>query len=193
MKMKIKIKINNKIIIIVSLFVVVIGAMIFLIVPALEDLINIKNEISPKRKELAGIEDLIIKTNEIKKQERDIRKELEEVYSALPKEKDIPNLLVYFESLSVANGLILESIDFGPMDEGVKKEDRKQTEKTLKSREVKLTVSGTYNAFKNYLRALEQNIRSMNVSSVDFISRQLFTDADSDFLEFDLEVEVYYQ
>jgi len=58
---------------------------------------------------------------------------------------------------------------------------------------VELTVSGTYNAFKNYLRALEENIRSMNVNSIDFISRELITAADSDFLDFDLKVEVYYQ
>ncbi|OGZ35504.1 MAG: hypothetical protein A3A94_02625 [Candidatus Portnoybacteria bacterium RIFCSPLOWO2_01_FULL_43_11] len=191
--MKIKIKINKKIILIIGLFIAVFGATIFLVVPILKDLTNIRIGIKEKRTELAGIEDLIVRVNEIKKQGRDIGKELEEVYLALPKEKDIPNLLVYFESLSTANGLILESIDFGEIDDETKRGDKKETEKLLKSREVELTVSGTYNAFKNYLRALEENIRSMNVNSIDFISRELITAADSDFLDFDLKVEVYYQ
>lgn len=157
-------KINKKLIIIISLLVITSGIIVILIVPIGLSIINIKTEISQKELELAAIEDFIIKADQIKKQGRNIEKELTEVFSALPKEKDVPDLLVYFESLSIANGLILESINLGQIDEETKNETKQKSKSLLKSRQVNLTVSGTYTAFKNYLRSLEHNIRSMNVS-----------------------------
>lgn len=184
------IKIDKKLIIVIALLVIAAAIAVIFLIPSWQSVRGIKNEISRKKTELANIEDLIIKVNQIKKQGRNTEKELAEVYLALPKEKDIPDLLVYFESLSISNGLILESIDFGEIGGKTKKVESKSG---LKSREVKLIVSGTYNAFKKYLRALEENIRSMNAGSISFDSRNLFADPDSDFLEFRLEVEVFYQ
>jgi Tfp pilus assembly protein PilO len=184
-------KINKKLIITIVFLIAASAAAVFLTVPAGLSIINIKAEISQKESELSAIKDSIEKTNQIKKQGKNIEKELAEVFSALPKEKDIPDLLVYFESLSITNGLILESIDLGQIDEET--ENGQKLKNHLKSRQVSLIVSGSYEAFKKYLHSLENNVRSMNLSSISFSGRQSFTGPESDFLRFNLKVEVFYQ
>ncbi|OGZ33297.1 MAG: hypothetical protein A3H00_00885 [Candidatus Portnoybacteria bacterium RBG_13_40_8] len=195
---------NKKLIATIICLAAALGIIIVLIAPAWRSVRESRSEIKEKKGELSAIENLIVKTGRIKKEQRELEKETAKVSLALPEKKDIPGLLVQFETLASMNGLILESIDFEGGDEAVEKsaagvkwtvpQNEKKSEGQFKTMEVNLTLSGAYGSFKNFLGALENNIRSINVSSINFNSGQLsLKESTADFFEFRLKVKVYYQ
>jgi len=109
---------------------------------------------------------------------------------ALPEKKDIPALLVQFETLAAANGLILESIDFTEVSSQPRRPiEQPKTTQGIETLVVNLKVKGPYAAFKQYLAALENNIRATNVQSINFNLGLTETET----FNFDLKVEVYYK
>jgi len=169
---------NKKIIIsLVSLLISL--ALVFVFAyPLWSSISLLRKEIAQKETDLAKIEELLNKTRELKQGLQEVEEESQRIFFALPKEKDIPNLLVQFENLALTNGLLLESIRFGQLDEGeettsqsspeqISQESAKSKKKlTIRSLPVDLAISGSYSAFKKYLADLEKNVRSMDVNSI---------------------------
>lgn len=155
-------------------------------------------ESSQKHEEIEKLKELLAKVEKIKSNYQNVAEEIEKVFLALPEEKDVPELLVQFEKLAVSNGLLLESIKFGEISKKKESDSSSRSKKILSifpNSIVELKITGSYSAFKNYLKALEKNVRSMDVYSIKFSSSikkyNLFSDLG--IFEFDLGVNVYYQ
>jgi Tfp pilus assembly protein PilO len=190
---------NKNLILTIVCLIAVLGILTILIVPTWQSIKIVKTEITERQEEVIVLEDLINKTEQLKQNEEQIAKEEEKVFLALPKEKDIPALLIQFEALASVNGLILESINFAQTTKTDQKVIRtKKTPEAPKtswqSLSVDLTVSGSYEAFRKYLANLENNIRSVNVTSISFSSPSSFAEGITpDFFDFNLKAEVYYR
>ncbi len=169
---------------IVILISLLIGAvLIFIFVnPLWSSIKNLQEEISQNENYLAKLKELLIKTEELNQKYQEIGPEADKLFLALPKEKDIPFLLVQFESLASSNGLLLESITF---------EENKDIQEVFT---VDVKINGSYSAFNNYLEALENSIRAIDVYLINFTP---FVDKDDplaslDIFEFNVKAKVYY-
>lgn len=208
---------NKKLIFNLAVLALVVGAAIIFVLPLWDSVKATKREIKNSQSELATLNELLAKTNNRKENYEQVKSQAEKVFISLPKEKDLPDLMVQFESLAASHGLILESIGFGDFEKGqsavsqpvrfVEGESEEQPSSAttqplisdrpvFRSLPVNLTVSGNYAALKKYVSGLETNIRSMNVQSISLGGigsggNELSTNKDS--FTFDLEVSVYYQ
>lgn len=184
---------NKNIISLISLIIAIILIFVF-VVPSWNALGIIKNELSQKQIELKQLKQRLNVIDKLKTKYQKSESEIQKVFLALPKQEDIPNLIVQFEALAEMQGLILDSISFGQVDKGdtqsktkatgvVQNEDGViKTSSSLRSLNVDMGLSGSYANFKSYLNALANNIRSMNVESISFNANS-----------FNLAVIVYYQ
>jgi len=188
---------KNLIIIVVSL-IVFIAILIFLDLPSYNKTALLRSEIKKNQNSLKEKEELVLKVNELKEIYDSRKSAINKVYYVLPVKKDVPGLIVQFEALASENGLILENINF------VEKEIKKSTaiktgqgtssiepKQIRKSLIVSLELGGSYQSFKNFLKALELNVRIMDIKSIDF-SLEENEEKGWDFT-FNPEIEVYYQ
>lgn len=175
-------------IIILILVLVFIGIVFLFDLPAYNKFTSLNKEIKWQEQLLEDKEAVIVKTNQLKQDYDTYKDELKRVTYVLPSEKEIPNLIVQFEALVSENGLVLESLNF--LEEEAKKAKEGETPAPYKSLQVSLSATGTYESLESFLKALELNIRLMDVKLVDFSSKQsemegLFT--------FNINLIVYYQ
>lgn len=196
----------------------VVTAVIVFLLPLWDSVKATKKRIENSQAKLESINKLLDKTKILKDDYEQVKSQAEKVFISLPKEKDLPDLIVQFENLAVTHGLVMESIGFGELEgeqktsqaavsfteeEGLEGESPRaaiQTETTIKpifrSLPVTLSVSGDYSSLKKYISGLETNIRSMNIQRLNLGSASGEggeSSAGKDSFTFDLEVSVYYQ
>ena len=171
---------NKKLFFSIIFIIITLAILIFLVSPlwiaVWQSLSDIKNNQAKK----ANIEDILAKTKEYKQIEEQAKK----IFLALPKEKDIPDLMVQFNKLAYTNAMLMDSLRFTDPQEF----NPEESEDPFASITVTLTVSGAYDDFKKYLAALETSLRSMDVNSIQFASI-----GPSSFIKFNLTIKVYYQ
>lgn len=132
--------------------------------------------------------------------------ETEKISFALPLGEDRPGLLVQLEALASANGLILESIDFvKPSEEQaiIVQEEGQSTPaltssqvsgqtNAAKSVRVDLTAAGNnVDSLKNFLVAVENNLRPMELVSLSFDTETAGNLGG--FINFSLALKAYYR
>ena len=188
-------------------FIISLALMFVFIFPLFSSVKVMYLDLSQKRQEIEKLKELLDKVEKISQNYNNVSEEVEKILLALPEEKDLPQLLVQFEKLALNNGLLLESIEFGEIS---KKEESdfikniedyetlNQSKKMLSvfpNSSVLLKVTGSYSAFKNYISALEKNIRSMDIYSIKFSNdskaQNLFSDLG--IFGFNLSINVYYK
>jgi len=195
---------KKNIIIIVSLVGALILVFIF-IEPLWTSIKFLKQEIEQEKLEMVRTEKILAKVAEINQEYQGLEGEAEKISLALPEEKDIPYLLVQFENLASANGLLLETIDFvqasGNQGSGGSQSSETQIKKispVFPSLSLKVKLSGSYDAFKGYLTSLENHIRAMDTHLISFeVKSSKGGESSPTFnpgiFEFDLGISVYYK
>jgi hypothetical protein len=190
------------------------GFLVYLfIIPQWSSVKTLRKEVNDKKQEIAKIEELLIKTQQLQEEYQAVEEEATKIFLALPEQADLPHLLVQFEALASSNGLLLEGISFsqtgqesqggsqgGTRPLGQSEAGAGQTSKKISgfpSLAVNVSLSGSYPAFKTYLSALEKSVRSIDVQSIDFglgqEGQETETLTGSDIFNFELVVNVYYQ
>ena len=179
----------NKNIIIAVLIVVFLGVVFFLDWPVFKEVSSLRGEIKDYNKLVAEKEELIAKVEQLKSVYEDKQTDIKKVYYALPRTEEVPEIIVQLEALTSENGLILEAIDI----QEIEKQGSKQEDKTgVNVLRISLALSGSYSSFKNFLEALEYNIRIMDIQRIEFSFKKGGEETNS-FLEFNVDLEVYYQ
>lgn len=117
--------------------------------------------------------------------------------SILPADEYKPNLLSDLDSLANTNGLSTLKIGF---EENIKPANgEKNTAGSLHknndfdSRSIKMSLRGSYFSFKNFLSAVEKNLRVMDVVSVDFSadSSSKETEGEKKSYSYNIELKTY--
>jgi len=108
--------------------------------------------------------------------------------TALPGGKDVPQSVFQVQSLSYASGLKLRSfsVELANVASGGEKAGASLIKKVEKI-EMDVKLSGKYESFKNFLKALETNVKLTDVKSIDISTA---TGGD---LVFGLKLNAYYQ
>jgi len=159
----------------------------------------LKMDIIKQEQETKNIETLLLNIQKLEQDYQEIGVDMNDIFLALPNEKDIPYLINQFELLASNNGLLLESMNF---DEEINRKDKNavsigiaragQSDKLLSEfpyLSFEIVLNGSYSGLKSYLESLGNNIRLMDVRTIGFKKYE----AESSVFKFTLGVLVYYQ
>lgn len=161
-----------------------IGCVVFLDIPMLQNISDIKKTTETQQKLLEEKRDFIQTVKKLAEKydgNEDIFKKLD---SILPDDQDTPNLIVQLEALAGGNGMILNDFLISETEKTEKVPDYKTVSISLK-------LNGSYEAFKNFLVTVENNMRLIDINSVNF-QTQAESENNSSF-DFDVILKTYYQ
>jgi len=139
----------------------------YLVSPTYNKVKNLRSLVKTKREVLQNQEKQQQLFQELKQS-----KELEKLDQILPDNPEIPELMIQLETMASQNNLILKSINF----------TESQNEITSQ-----IALAGSYNALKNYLKALENNLRLMDIVNLNFQAPK-----ENSFYNFNLTIKSYY-
>ena len=166
----------------IILLIALVAIVMFLDLPAYNRVGFLGEEIEKYEQFLEEKEELLIKVSQLKQIYESREEEINKVYYVLPSLADIPNLIVQFEALASENGLILENLGFGKTEAakktggvswstGAEGEDTiDRVQEGYQSLRMSLVLIGSYQSFKSFLKAIEHNIRLMDIRSISFSS-----------------------
>ncbi|MDD2753106.1 MAG: type 4a pilus biogenesis protein PilO [Candidatus Portnoybacteria bacterium] len=161
--------------------------------PAYGDVSLLRKERNAWQAKLEDTVKLRQKLGELDKKYSALGSEAEKMAAVVPRKEDLSGLLVQMEALSSQNGLILNSIAFSSP---AKKQDAAAPSSSggesvsafAKNTVLDISLSGAENAFRNFLKAVESNLRLMDVSSVNFN-----VSASSEQTDFQVLINAYYR
>ena len=136
--------------------------------PILAKLKSANTEVKVKKEELSLKEKKLDNLKTIKSKLETVKGDLELLQKALPKEEDIPGVLVSAEALASQSGLLISS--FTPSTEKKATATPPAGEEGatgLGSVPFNLSLSGSYPALLTFLTNVENNLRPTSVSSVN--------------------------
>lgn len=182
---------NKHLIIIIILFIAIISIVFWLILPIYNQISYNYQVISDKKNELQETKDLIAKMKELDEKYKQLEADgyIKKIDFALPEEEDLPSLIVNLEALASQNGMILEEADFGSQVSSMPKIGTATAPQPYNIFQMRLSLAGSYLAFKNFLKALEENLRLMDVKSVSLSPKEEI----ENYFKFDVAVETYYR
>lgn len=163
------------------IFLIIVLAVILVVwqlfLPAFNDVYQAREDLKLWKDKVSGTTSLTQKLAELKKKYDTLMEQTEKIEIALPRGQDVPALLIELEALTSQNGLILNSVKFVSF-EGAKKKKAAESEMNqgaasalmagVKSMDIELNLSGDYNSLKNFLKAVESNLRIMDISVINF-------------------------
>lgn len=190
---------RKTLIILLILILAIAGVGFWLLKPGFSELKNLRVGISTANEELARKETLLAKIKALEEKYEESKEKIEKMYQVLPLKPDIPGILVQLETLASENGLLLEKIGYTLPKEATKvfrPQTQDEAEKTkeqpllFKTVIINLQVAGSYEAFKSFLGALENNLRIMDVSGITLSAREK---EGSVSYSYNLNLSTYYQ
>lgn len=173
-------------IIFVLIAVGLIAGAYFLIWPKYQEFNLKKQEVGFTDEEFRIKEEYLLNIENNLKELSKYEEEVSKINSALPSDPSIAALLNYFQKESSQNGLILKTIDVSGLF------TQAEAQSKIQKMPFSLTVSGSYNSFKNFVLAVYKNTRLIGIKSIKFSSNYEETEKGitaKDLFEFDLEVE----
>ena len=174
--------------------------------PAFNATMSLRQTLGEWQVKLENTRELSRKLDQLRQKYDSLTSEADKISQVVTKKEDIPGLLVQLESLSSQNGLILESATFNVAD--AKKNKPAQTTTAegnapvgagaasgeaaigAKTLAVDLSLSGSQSSLMTFLKAIENNLRIMDVSAIDF---SLSGEASPAGQDFKVSLNTYYR
>lgn len=169
----------------------------FLVLPKYKDAKVNKQMLQIKQDEVELKEAQLLSVEELLSSWKKNKEELKILDDALPDAPRVPELLVDIESLANASGLLISNLllTIPPAAEVAKDQSQqKKIEGLLNSTDnliplqIILTLKGDYPGVKSFLTNLEQNLRLIDVFSLNFAAVQTETESQT----FVLKLQTYY-
>lgn len=114
--------------------------------------------------------------------------------SILPADEEKANLLSNMDNIASANGLETLRIVFeekiDPGSEYLNAEGIAPKKYDFDSRSVKMSLRGSYLSFKNFLNAIEKNLRIADIVSVDFLTDSAVSETEEEIKAYSYNVEL---
>jgi Tfp pilus assembly protein PilO len=170
---------NRPLIIAISLFfALMIG--IILVWPKYQELKLKKEEVLQKEKRLENLKQYFKDLKKISQKLEEYQDQLLKVEMALPPTFFLPPLYAFFQKTISDNGLILKEINLAGSQSLPERGE-------LKEHSIKISFSGSYPSFKNFLSDLEKSARFIQIDSIEIFPPK---EKKEDF-GFELTVKVY--
>jgi Tfp pilus assembly protein PilO len=184
-------------IILIILILAFTGVVIFLDVPGVQGVLQIRKDIDAQKQILSDDQLFLAKVEQLSKIYKDNKENIDKIDFIMPLKEDVPNLLVQVEGLVLEQGLILDKLEVTvPAEETAgtvnlaearfKKEAPVAKYNILN---IDLGFIGDYSALKNFLKATEENMRLIDINSISVSPES----EASGIFRFDLSLKTYYQ
>ena len=172
------------------------ATVVFFDVPSVQKALDFKKEIKAQNILLGEKQALLDKVDKLKGSYQTNEETFKKLEYILPNNQDVPNLIVQVEAFAVESGLSLKKIDFFASDlgGGTSRAQAIRGETGVETKEyqiltINLGLSGSYLGFKNFLKIVEENIRLMNIRTINFMPKSGVQTSDFDF---EVVLEAYY-
>lgn len=119
------------------------------------------------------------------------------VETALPKDTDYPTILNELEQVAVISGIILREVNFSELKRGRKGES--VLPNGVAAFFINIDLTGSYGAFRHFLRQIEGELRIVDVQSIELSRQQgrlgtvLDLDTELSINNYSLQLLTYYQ
>ena len=154
----------NKMLITIGCFIIALILAITLLWPKYQNLQAVKLHIGGKEAELQSKEEYFNQLKEISKQLEEYGESFSKISSAIPGDPSLPDLFNFFQLAASQTGLILIDVRLGGITSSEKQED------VFKEINVALDMTGSYQAFKDFLSVLEKSSRMIKVENLSVSS-----------------------
>lgn len=169
----------NRVISIIICFLITVILIFVLILPKREALNFSQKKVEEKIAEIQGKEEYFSNLSKISEALKNYTANLSKIDSALPEDPGLPILFDFLQRSSSQSGLVLTEANLSALPSPTQPSEIQETK-------VKLTVSGSYSSFKNFLSILEKSARLIEVESLSFSSPPK-----EESIKFDLQIKVY--
>lgn len=199
----------GKILVPIVVLLAAIGVGLMLLMPEFDHFQNIRSDTAMFQQISAEMDDLTNKRNALAERANSISQEdIAKLDQAVPDSPRGPEFLVSMERIAQSHGIAIKRLDLGrviqvkgkstlanhapvpvtPNATGVPATEQAD-QQVINNMPVTVSVSGSYEDFKNFLRDIETFIRIVNIQDVVFVSNP----ANKGRLEITARVETYYQ
>ncbi len=149
-----------KIILIIAFAALLLWGLFFVAWPKWQKIGDAKAQFATKENEIIQRIEMIDKITDFLANFPKIESEAEKALLAVPLGQEIPEVILQIDAMALQNGLVVKNIGFS------KKEDPKLA--GLKALNISANLSGSYQAIKNFVLAIEQNARLMDIANLNF-------------------------
>ncbi len=205
---------NVRDIILIILILILVGVTVFIDTPAVRGILQTRKSIDTQKEILADTQLFLARVRELTKIYSENKENIDKIDFIFPPKEDVPNLIVQVESLVIGEGLMLDKLEITPQTEeestgirpvsaaGAGDEEavsagplRKTTlEKKYKTLMINLGFTGSYPAFKNFLNATQENMRLIDIESINISpGSKTGEGGTAGVFTFDLILKTYYQ
>lgn len=158
------------------------GAVWFLVLPNWSAVAIFRKEIATKKEVIELEKQAIEKLNSAISVLEEQKQGVEKMEEALPVSELKPELIAIMAKLASQNGLSLSKLDIQSAEEkasrtpkgsaGAASGESLPVATSVKSIRISLDTTGSYASFKNWLQAVEKNLRIFDVSKISFSVRE---------------------
>ena len=161
---------NKKLITNLTVFVALFLVVWFGAIPMWSGVSDLRTEVKTKQGTVNLERQVIEKLNSISQVLDSQKSSVERLEQAIPTAESRPELLSIMENLASQNGISLTSvsIDVAPDDAASAKRSAKTESVSLKKVKIDVKISGNYSSFKNWLSAIEGNLRITDTTKISF-------------------------
>ncbi len=164
--------------------------------PLYNSLQAVNAEVEAEKAKEQELISFLSQVNQFKEKYNTIKDSADKILEALPAEEDIPQLLMQFKSLATTNGLNLLDINFKESDNSGSGQESSEnpegeTAPSYNFTTIGIKTSGTYEALKNYLKTVEENIRLTDATNITFSAST--EGKNQNIFNYQLNFNVYYK
>jgi Tfp pilus assembly protein PilO len=137
------------------------------LLPKYTDFKNLKEEVAKKELSFQQKQKYYLNLQNISAELESYQDALEKIDSALPQEFSEASLLNFFQAEAAENGLVVKTL--GAVATPSQREKKEKTPKTpskIKEHYFTLTVKGSINSFKAFLKGLEKSSRLIEIENI---------------------------
>jgi len=162
-----------------------VGVIIFLDIPMVQNVLNINKDINVQQNLFDEKSEFIQTVKKLAEKYTGNEGVFKQLDFILPDNQDEPNLIVQLETIANNSGIVLSNIAI--VEE--KKEEGKTSD--YGTANINLKLSGSYESFKSFLETVENNLRLIDIDSIDF-NAQIKEGMVANF-DFNVILKTYYQ
>lgn len=167
---------NSRLILNLSIFLLLVFVILMGVKPAWSSVSNLRGDLSLRKDEAEKERQVLEKIKSLSGAVDSRQSEVKRLEEAIPSSESKPELIAIMENLASQNGLGLTAINTELVaDEPKSRKDRVANMlqgALLKTLRADLKLTGSYEAFKSWLVALENNLRIFDVQSISFSVRE---------------------
>lgn len=152
-------------------------------------------QVKEKEIERNNQEEYFVHVESLSQDLKGYEEQLSKIFSALPSNYDIPDLLNYISNASNQNGMTLDKIISFSAEQPKKTSTTPSIEETVVSKAKEITiefgVSGDYTALKNFIATLEKSARIIEVDSISLKNKSIKSENEN-LLSLIFKIRTYY-